>query len=386
MPSAASPAPLKPAGVRLRCLALLALLAAILAGCGAVGEPVARHPITPQRVTDLTARQQGDAVVLSFALPRDSTDKDPLAAVPSVEIYRSGPLTPGAAPPKPPPPSLVDTIPSDVVKNYVRDNRFEFSDPLDSAEIAQTPGAQRRYIVRTRVSAKRASDDSNSVLVPVYPAPDAIHDLRATLTEPAIILAWTPPERTVDGALLPTAPAYRVYRAEIMSAAGAAANPPAAQTQAPLQLLGPAAAAEYRDSTFEFGHNYVYSVRSTTPAGTGSVEAADSNVVGVAAKDVFPPATPQAVVAVLVPAAAGQPAYVDLTWAISPESDLAGYAVYRSEQAGAPGERLTPALLPVPAFRDMSVAPGRRYFYRVTALDTAGNESTPSEAAAVDIQ
>jgi hypothetical protein len=331
------------------------------------------------------ARQQGDAVVLSFTLPRDSTDNDPLATQPAVEIYRSGPLTPGAAPPKPPPPSLVDTIPSDVVKNYMREGRFEFGDPLDPAEIARTPGAPRRYMVRTRVSAKRASNDSNSISVPVYPAPEAIHDLRATLTEQAIILAWTPSERTVDGAPLPTAPAYRVYRAEVMPAATSAANPPGAQTQAPLQLLRPVTAAEYRDSTFEFGQTYVYSVRSATPAGTEPVESADSNVVVVAAKDVFPPAMPQTVVAVLVPAAAGEPAYVDLTWAISPEADLAGYAVYRSEQAGAPGERLTPALLPVPAFRDMSVTPGRRYFYRVTALDTAGNESPPSEAATVDV-
>ncbi len=87
----------------------------------------------------------------------------------------------------------------------------------------------------------------------------------------------------------------------------------------------------------------------------------------MAAKDVFPPAMPQTVVAVLVPAAAGAAAYVDLTWAINTESDLAGYAVYRSEQAGTPNRgQMTPKMLPIPAFRDMSVAPGRRPSYRVT--------------------
>jgi len=42
-------------------------------------------------------------------------------------------------------------------------------------------------------------------------------------------------------------------------------------------------------------------------------------------------------------------------------------------------------LLPTPAFRDNAVVPGRRYWYTVTALDRAGNESAPSSSVAVDI-
>jgi hypothetical protein len=34
-----------------------------------------------------------------------------------------------------------------------------------------------------------------------------------------------------------------------------------------------------------------------------------------------------------------------------------------------------------PAFRDLNAVPGRRYFYRVTAVDRSGDESPPSEAA-----
>src|SRR4029077_18601651 len=107
------------------------------------------------------------------------------------------------------------------------------------------------------------------------------------------------------------------------AAAAPAANPPAAESRGPLQLLGPAPAAEYRDASFEFGHTYVYTVRSVTPIAAESVESADSNPVELAAKDVFPPAVPQTVVAALVPATAASPAYVDLTWAISGEADLA---------------------------------------------------------------
>jgi len=39
-------------------------------------------------------------------------------------------------------------------------------------------------------------------------------------------------------------------------------------------------------------------------------------------------------------------------------------------------------LLPAPVYRDMSVQPGYRYWYSVTAVDRAGNESTPSADSA----
>jgi len=67
------------------------------------------------------------------------------------------------------------------------------------------------------------------------------------------------------------------------------------------------------------------------------------------------------------------------------ETDLAGYRVYRSEQEGTRGQLLTPELLPTPAVRDTSVKPGHRYWYTVTAVDRAGNESTPGAAVVVDV-
>jgi fibronectin type 3 domain-containing protein len=76
---------------------------------------------------------------------------------------------------------------------------------------------------------------------------------------------------------------------------------------------------------------------------------------------------------------------VDLSWSSNLETDLAGYHVYRSEQEGARGQLITTDLLPVPAVRDSSVALGHRYWYTVTAVDRAGNESGPSRPVAVDI-
>jgi chitodextrinase len=41
--------------------------------------------------------------------------------------------------------------------------------------------------------------------------------------------------------------------------------------------------------------------------------------------------------------------------------------------------------LPTPSFRDNNVASGRRYWYTVTAVDRAGNESPPSAASLVEV-
>jgi fibronectin type 3 domain-containing protein len=104
----------------------------------------------------------------------------------------------------------------------------------------------------------------------------------------------------------------------------------------------------------------------------------------VTAKDLFPPSAPEGLIVTLIPAqaatanAVAASSYLDLSWAIAPEHDVVGYNVYRSEGAGDRGVKQNPELLPTPAFRDMNGVPGHVYFYSVTAVDRAGNESAPS--------
>jgi fibronectin type 3 domain-containing protein len=90
-------------------------------------------------------------------------------------------------------------------------------------------------------------------------------------------------------------------------------------------------------------------------------------------------------VAAWLPGAAPGTILVDLSWSINLETDLAGYRVYRSEQEGARGQLLTPDLLPTPAVRDTSIQPGHRYWYIVTAVDRAGNESASGVPVVVDV-
>src|SRR5260221_11073908 len=67
------------------------------AGCGAPGEPQPPTPPIPQGVTDLTAKQAGDGVLLTFTMPGKSTLGDRLQQVPTFEVFR-GSLPPDGMP------------------------------------------------------------------------------------------------------------------------------------------------------------------------------------------------------------------------------------------------------------------------------------------------
>jgi hypothetical protein len=49
-----------------------------LVSCAAPGEPIERKPQVPTAITDLAAQQQGNDVILTFTLPKDTVDHRPL--------------------------------------------------------------------------------------------------------------------------------------------------------------------------------------------------------------------------------------------------------------------------------------------------------------------
>ena len=365
--------------------ALLVALSACLLGCASPDLPTARHPTVPLPLNDLTVRQVGDTVVLNFTLPSTSTDQQPLEEMPSVEIYRNTPQSPApaskAAGKNKSTGRLADTIPSETVGQYQKNGHIEFPDKLDASELSNEGGMDLIYTVRTRVSRAKASADSNAVMLRVYPAPPPVQDLRATLTETALVLDWSAPQE-----VRPVSPGkvagFRIYRAEVDPTAAEAAisNPSQVKPIAPPQLLADTTATEYRDTSFQFGHAYFYEVRQMMQFGTETVESAASAPTVLTAKDIFPPAAPQGLEAVSMAATNGVPPAIELTWTINAETDLAGYNVYRSEQSEAARQRLNNELLLAPTFRDMSVLPGKTYFYRVGAVDQSGNESALSPA------
>lgn len=357
------------------------LACALVVGCAAPGEPTPRHPIVPVAVTDLVARQYGNAFSISFALPTRSMDREALAEHPTIEIYRAL-LPPGGVPDKQTAWRLAYTIPSERVDTYLNQGRIEFRDPLLPDDFSRPAGSLAAYKVRTSAAKTRSSMDSNVETVRIYPPPEVPRDVHTQATESAMVLSWAetvaPPGATSHG--------YRVYRGVIE--AGQENQPQdssQAKSKGPLELAGSTSSTEFRDEHFEFGATYRYTVRSVAQFGADLVESADSDPAIIAARDTFPPAAPLNLEAAVIPAIGQTPAYIELSWAISSESDLAGYSVYRSDSEETSGERVSTEILPTPTFRDMSVVPGKRYFYRVSALDRAGNESPKSAAVEVDL-
>jgi len=355
------------------------------AGCGAPGDPVPPSPPVPVAIIDLAARQLGDGVLLSFTLPTNSVSGNRLAEPPAVEILRGTSGRDGTPDPKSF--RVVDTIPSALVTSYVTQKRMEFIDILSPQGPGASPSSTFVYRVRTRTSRKRASADSNSVLVQVFPVPQKIALVETQVVESAIELSWAAPAITSAGATLSAPLMYHVYRAELDSASLRAAEErqPLLEFKSTLVLLATSNTASYQDTAFEFGKSYLYVIRSVISTNGLPLESDDSQHVIVTPRDTFPPAAPQGLVAALLPGAAPESFAVELSWSISLETDLAGYRVYRSEQANIRGQLLTADLLLTPADRDTSVEPGHRYWYTVTAVDRAGNESAPSVPVAIDV-
>lgn len=382
----------EPAGTRTRKSESAGFMAAsaallLLFGCAAPGVPVTRQPAVPRAIADLSAKQVGDAIVLSFTLPKNTVQGRSLSKPPTIEIYRtfrSAPAT--GARPESEQPQLVATIPPQMVDRYRKGEKAEFPDVLTLADLTAHGGSDAVYVVRTRLG-KHDSGDSNTVQVRVSPVPQPIEDLRAQITQMAVQLSWTTPTVLPKGSPPPISLRYRVYRADV-SAEGspsASVNSSHSVESAEPILLGESTTSSYDDANFAFGHTYTYSVRSVATYESGSVESADSNVLEVIPRDTFAPETPGNVTATAIAVNNSLAAHVDLSWAISTESDLLGYNVYRSDEESASGTRLNSTPLITPVFRDNAVVPGKQYFYRVTALDRAGNESAPSDPVAVTV-
>jgi len=118
---------------------------------------------------------------------------------------------------------------------------------------------------------------------------------------------------------------------------------------------------------------YNYSVSAVDAAGNEGAQT--SAVPGVSIRT--PPAAPISLTASIT--ASNQ---ISLTWQAGSTETLSGYNVYRATAAFASTAGLTPRSATTPPFLD-TIGSNATYYYAVTALDVAGNESALSNEAAI---
>jgi endo-1,4-beta-xylanase len=98
--------------------------------------------------------------------------------------------------------------------------------------------------------------------------------------------------------------------------------------------------------------------------------------------DTTPPAVPTGLTATAVSSSS-----INLDWADNTDSDLAGYKVYRSTTSNfTPGSANFVKQVTTSAYTDTGLTADTTYYYKVTAVDTSGNESQPSAQASAKTQ
>ena len=350
---------------RLSILAAGFLLTISLTGCGTPGAPQLPSLQLARPVEDLTASRKGNKVQLDWTLPRKNTDSTLVKNIPQSRICRhdgtalmSG-CTVAATVQNPKPAEKRKGEQPPAV-------RMKYVDTLPAELGEHSPAGFVRYAVEIMNTRDRSAGLSNQVVIPVAPTIAPPEQVAAKVEADGVLLSWV-------GASVPAAPTGLTYRYRIMR------SPAGANAYIALGDIEPAAEGFYLDKTFAWETKYDYRIMSVTLVHSQNinmaVEGDDSKAAEIFTRDIYPPAEPTGLQAVI--SSVGQKPFVDLTWAPNMESDLAGYNVFRSVAGNRP-VKLNQQLVPVPSFRDENVVPGKIYLYSVSAVDARGNESPHS--------
>ena len=337
-------------------------------GCGVSGPPRPPRIEQPERISDLAISQKGPVFNLTFTRPTNAADGERLTKPLEIEIFRAV-TKPGENPPATPrDSSALVTLSTHDLDQFAEGEKIKYPDRFSGTEFVQWQGASFTFAVRGLTHGFRnhmvESETSNTVRATLLDVSGPVENLQIKTTEKALVLGWTPPGSSLNRKALATLSGYRVYRSETGKPGS-------------FEMRGETASPAFSDSDFAFDHNYFYIVRAVFKDANQVAESEDSAIVPITPHDTFPPAPPSNVSALFSADA------VQLVWTANREPDLAGYNVYRREKDGVP-QKINVELLRTPTFEDRSVQMGHQYFYRVTSVDLAHNESSPSDEVEVE--
>lgn len=346
--------------------ALLLACSVLAPACGKRRPPLPPIEHIPQRTELLSGVQRGNQVILSWPSPQRNASDQSVQSIRRIDIYRLAETPTAPLPLTEEEFASRSTLIGSVTYETIRAAN-ETITYIDTLELAGQP-ARLRYAIRyVNASGQRAAFSNFLLIEPAARIAQPPTNLRTEETETAITLSWQAPAANIGGSTPVNLLGYNIYRSE------------QSQTEPGQSPVNPTLITETRfaDRNFRFGEQYSYIVRSVS-LGTGGaqVESLNSNSIAVAPRDVYPPSAPTRIT--LAPA----PGRLSLFFPTNPERDVAGYHLYRSTDPNLPTEqwaRLTQSLLTRTTYIDETVESGQKYYYYLTAVDTAGNTSPPSE-------
>ena len=352
---------------RLISLALLLAAVFVLANCGKRRPPLPPIERVQQRTELLSGVQRGNQVILSWPAPRRNASDASVQSIRRIDVYRL------AEKPRAPlglteeefatRSTLIGSVTYDEIKNA-----SEILTYSDTLELAGEP-TRLRYAVRyVNAAGQRAAFSNFLLLEPAarIALPPVMIVTGKEISEDMITVTWQAPTANIDGSTPVNLLGYNVYR--ISETGGELVQP-----------LNDAlvSGTQYQDKNYKPGETYHYVVRSVSLGTEGAqVESLNSNVVSVSPRDIFPPSAPTSITV------AAAPGRLSIFFPANPEGDIAGYNIFRSTDPDLPPDRwtkLNATLLTKTTFQDEKVESGKRYYYYLVAVDTAGNLSPRSE-------
>jgi hypothetical protein len=348
---------------------LIFTFAFLFSACGKRRPPLAPIETIGQSTLLLSGIQRGNQVVLNFPAPLRNASDASVQSIRRIDVYR---LAENTADPLSltqedfaARSTLIGSIDYTQIKDA--DGALEY---IDSLSFGAKP-VRLRYSVRfVNASNQRAAFSNFLLIEPAARVAQPPTLAEVSETERALIVRWRAPATNVDGSTPVNLLGYNVYRSSPATAASLAQTPLNAQ---------PLTRTEFNDANFESGAEYTYVVRSVSLGMEGAaLESLNSNRLTVKPTDRFPPSAPSAI------SIAAAPNRLSLFFPANPETDIAGYIIFRSPDPQVPKDtwtRLTRTPIARTTYQDDAVESGKRYYYYIIAVDNAGNTSATSEVA-----
>lgn len=354
-------------------LPYLILLLLFFSGCGKKGPLLPPVKKIPKAAEAVRIHQKGSTAVLTWRNPTAYIDGSPLESLGKIEIYAAQ--------------NPIEESPSGIPEGLFREKarllETILQDALDEYDYPENPALQyfsysftpddiNKTVLAFSVKAYdhrgKASDFSSPVsLAPATVARSPKTPQAYTETE-GVVLTWKAPDENINGTAPALVQGYNIYKKMEEDGHINRLN------------LNPVPEMEFRDTEIEWGQTYTYWIRAAVSDSSLYPESEDSESVTVTPRDIFPPDPPEGLTAL-----AGSD-FVALSWREPRISDLQGYRIWRRKKGIEKYAVVTPEPIRETNYMDRTVESGIQYQYRITAMDTAGNESGRSEAVTVTVR